>query len=65
MHFESFKFAIKVRETGNKSWAFLANNGTNRLRVHASTFKTKADAQRLIEANRSANPSWEWKVVSL
>jgi hypothetical protein len=54
---------IKVRERGKKAWAFLANGGVNRLRVHASIFASVERAQALIDANAADNPEWEWKVV--
>jgi len=54
---------IKVRELGAKRWAFLARNGTTRLRVHALRFESYDKAQRLINENAADNPEWEWKTV--
>lgn len=54
---------IKVREAGRKQWAFLARNGTNRLRIHALRFDSRAKAQALIDENAPDNPGWEWKTT--
>lgn len=58
--------AIKCREVGQKSWAFLASKGSlNRLKIHACRFETKEKAQAVIDENKDDNPGWEWKVVPL
>jgi hypothetical protein len=58
-------YAIKCRVVGEKSWSFLSNRGSSRLRVHAVLFATAEKAQALIDNNSEENPAWEWKVVDL
>ena len=55
---------VKCREVGQKTWAFLARDGVNRLRVHAVRFENAEKAQALIDANKDDNPEWEFKVVT-
>lgn len=46
-------YAIKCRVAGTKTWSFLSNRGSNRLRVHAIRFATAEKAQALIDNNLS------------
>lgn len=60
------EFAIKVRKTGDKRWAFLSGKGgMNYLLVHALRFQDQARAQAVIDENAPNNPGVEWKVVDL
>lgn len=58
-------YAIKCRVVGTKSWSFLSNRGSNRLRIHAIRFATAEKAHGFIDRNSEENPAWEWKVVDL
>lgn len=55
---------VKAREKGKKRWTFLANGGTNNLRVHAIQF-TETGANALIRDNAASNPDWEFKAVPI
>jgi hypothetical protein len=56
---------IKVRETGGKTWKFLASGGSEtRLRIHALQFSHER-AQEAVAQLGADNPGFEFKVVSI
>lgn len=55
-------FTIKCREKGQKRYAFLTPNGTNYLRIHASQFRLRLDAERVFNTLVAENPDWDFKI---
>ena len=55
-------FHIKVRKKGGKSWAFLSDGGTNRLRVHAVRYTSREQADRDLRWHETHNPDHDFKV---
>jgi hypothetical protein len=53
---------IKVRQSGERSWKFLASGGhETRLRIHANQF-TEENARKAVEQLTADNPGFEFKM---
>lgn len=60
------RYAIKVREAGQKRWRFLTQKGgVTQLRIHAARWAAREPCERLIADNAADNPDWEFKIVDM